>query len=116
MAIFLLMHYAKKRGLWYNVGMEQHINDTALLAHHGLYTSFAYGDTVVRFLTSQRLDRYIKVLKWDNGYIETIASYNGHEEEEYIDLVPILKNLFIEPETFLKPIRKVEVSYAGNEN
>ena len=44
------------------------------------------------FLTSPRLLRYEKVLKWDNGYLEVIANYNGKEEE---------------------PIQRVEVSY-GN--
>ena len=29
--------------------------------------------------------------------------------EEYIDLVPILKNLYIDPEKFLGNIKKVEV-------
>ena len=84
----------------------------AVLSSKGNYTSFSYGDDVIRFMTSPRLDRYVKVNKWDNGYLEVVASYNGKEEEEYIDLVPILKNLYIEPESFLKPIKDVEVSYA----
>ena len=86
--------------------------DHAVLSSKGIYTSFSYGDDVIRFMTSPRLDRYIKVNKWDNGYLEVVASYNGKEEEEFIDLIPILKNLYIEPESFLKPIKHVEVSYA----
>ena len=86
--------------------------DHAVLSSKGSYTSFSYGDDVIRFMTSPRLDRYIKVNKWDNGYLEVVASYNGKEEEEFIDLIPILKNLYIEPESFLKPIKHVEVSYA----
>jgi len=31
------------------------------------------------------------------------------EEEEYIDLIPILENLYMDPESFLKPIQSVEV-------
>ena len=85
-------------------------SDHAVLSSNGRYTSFSYGDDVIRFMTSPRLDRYIKVNKWDNGYLEVVASYNGKEEEEYIDFVPILKNLYIEPESFLKPIKDVEVS------
>ncbi len=92
-------------------GMKR-TSDHAVLSSNGRYTSFSYGDDVIRFMTSPRLDRYIKVNKWDNGYLEVVASYNGKEEEEYIDLVPILKNLYIEPESFLKPIKDVEVSYA----
>ena len=76
------------------------------------YTSFSYGGNTIRFLTSPRLLRYEKVLKWDNGYLEVIANYNGKEEEEYIDLVPILENLQMDVSAFLSPIERVEVSYA----
>ena len=64
----------------------------AILSSNGRYTSFSYGGNKIRFLTSPRLLRYEKVLKWDNGYLEVIANYNGKEEE---------------------PIQRVEVSY-GN--
>ena len=84
----------------------------ATLSSCGRYTSFSYGGEVIRFRTSTRLDRYVRVKKWDAGYIEVVASYNGREEEEYIDLIPILRNLYIEPDGFLKPIKRVEVSYA----
>jgi hypothetical protein len=63
-------------------------------------------------MTSPRLVRYEKVLKWDNGYIEVIANYNGKEEEEYIDLVPILENLLMDASAFLNPIERVKVSNA----
>ena len=37
---------------------------------------------------------------------------HGHgEEEEYIDIRPILRNLLIDPKQFLAPIKKVEVQY-----
>jgi hypothetical protein len=86
--------------------------DHAVLSSKGNYTSFTYGDEIIRFMTSHRLERYVKVNKWDHGYLEVIARYNGREEEEYIDLIPILKNLYIDPDAFLKPIKNVEVSYA----
>ena len=86
--------------------------DMAVLSSSGKYTSFSFGDNVIRFMTSPALVRYKKVLKWDNGYLEVIANYNGREEEEYIDLVPILDNLLIDADRFLSPIKKVEVSYA----
>jgi hypothetical protein len=85
---------------------------TAILSSKGNYTSFSYGDNVIRFMTSPALMRYEKVLKWDKGYLEVIANYNGREEEEYIDLLPILDNLLIDADSFLSPIKKVEVSYA----
>ena len=37
---------------------------------------------------------------------------NKELEEEYIDLIPILKSLYIQPEEFLKSIKSVEVQYA----
>ena len=51
------------------------------------------------------------VKDWDNGYIEVMARFSHTEEliEEYIDLVPILRDLFIDPEKFLGNIEKVEV-------
>ena len=88
------------------------VEDCAILSSDGRYTSFSYGGNTIRFLTSPRLLRYEKVLKWDNGYLEVIANYNGKEEEEYIDLVPILENLLMDVPAFLSPIKKVEVSYA----
>lgn len=88
------------------------VEDCAILSSNGRYTSFSYGGNTVRFLTSPLLLRYEKVLKWDNGYLEVIANYNGKQEEEYIDLVPILENLLMDAPKFLKPIKKVEVSYA----
>ncbi len=33
------------------------------------------------------------------------------EVEEYIDLLPILENLYIDPKVFLKDIRTVNISY-----
>ena len=45
-------------------------------------------------------------------YIACTAEYDGSpDEEEYIDLVPILRNLYIDPEEFLSPIERVVVEY-----
>ena len=50
------------------------------------------------------------VKSWDDGYIVVMADYEGMGiTEEYIDLVPILKNLYIKPETFLKNIQTVKI-------
>ena len=38
--------------------------------------------------------------------------YEGcEEEEEYIDLVPILENLYFDADKFLAPIEKVRIEY-----
>ncbi|MBR0196760.1 MAG: hypothetical protein IJQ34_01360 [Kiritimatiellae bacterium] len=84
----------------------------AVLSNDGKYSFFSYDGNVIKFMTSPRLDRYVKVNKWDNGYIEVIAQYGEKKVEEYIDLIPILKNLYINPQTFLNPIKEVEVTSA----
>lgn len=83
----------------------------AILSSSGEYTSFSYNGRTVRFMTSPYLDRYIEVKEWDNGYIVVTARYRGVDEEEYIDLVPVLENLYIDVDEFLKPIKKVRISY-----
>ena len=72
---------------------------------------FSFGGRNIRFRTSPRLSRYREVLSWDRGFIEVLAQYGEKVEDEYIDLVSILENLYIDPETYLAPIKKVEVSY-----
>ena len=49
--------------------------------------------------------------EWDNGYLVVMAKYknNTTDEEEYIDLIPILQNLYINAEEFLKPITNVKI-------
>lgn len=85
---------------------------SALLSNQGAMTSFRYGLQNIRFRTSSKLERYISIKEWDNGYIVVTAKYDGIGEiEDYIDLVPILQNLYIDAEKFLKPIKSVEISY-----
>lgn len=85
----------------------------AFLSNRGEYTIFSYEKKVIRFKTSAKLELYTDILNWDNGYIEVMAKYRGvGEVEDYIDLVPILKNLYMDAETFLKPIKKVSLRYA----
>ena len=38
-----------------------------------------------------------------------MAQYGDKVEEEYIDLVSILENLYIDPESYLSSLKKVEV-------
>ena len=91
---------------------KENLSSVALLSNDGDMTSFRYGNSNIRFRTSKRLKRYTEVKEWDNGYIVVMADYEGlGETEEYIDLLPILKNLYINPETFLKPIKSVKIDY-----
>ncbi len=84
----------------------------ALLSNKGDMTSFSFGNSNIRFRTPKRLKKYVEIKEWDNGYIVVMADYEGMGiTEEYIDLQPILKNLYINPETFLKPIHSVKLNY-----
>ena len=82
----------------------------ATLSNKGDMTSFTFGNYNILFRTPSRLKRYTDVKEWDNGYIVVMADYDGIGiTEEYIDLIPILKNLYINPSLFLKPIQTVKI-------
>lgn len=84
----------------------------AILSNKGDMTSFKFGNYNIRFRTPSRLQRYTEIKEWDNGYIVVTADYEGIGlTEEYIDLLPILENLYIDPQTFLKPIKSVKIEY-----
>lgn len=87
-------------------------NDCAILSSEGAFTLFSYGGRRIKFSAPYSLKRYVKVKKWDRGYIEVDTEYAHGVEEEYIDLEPILENLLIPPSKFLAPIKRVEVRYA----
>lgn len=83
-------------------------NNCATLGYNGKFTIFKYGDRVIRFKAPYSLEKFTEIKEWDNGYLVVMAKYNNKEpEEDYIDIVPILENLYINPETFLKPIKNV---------
>lgn len=83
----------------------------AFLGCDGSYTSLSCGPSVIRFRTPRNLRRYLRVKEWDRGYIVVDADYDGMPSpvEEYIDLVPILDALYIDPDEFLAPIEEVVV-------
>lgn len=67
------------------------MSDYAILTNRGEYSIFQFNNQIIRFATSDRLEKYTKVIEWDKGYIVVMAKYKDLEEvEEYIDLVPIL--------------------------
>jgi hypothetical protein len=53
----------------------------------------------------------VDVVKWDDGYLVVLAKYvhNAEPEEEYIDLKPILEDLYIDSASFIKPIKSVRI-------
>ena len=89
------------------------MNNTAILSSNGDFTSFKVNDCLIRFRTSSHLEKYLSIKEYDNGYIVVMAKYdnNSEPEEEYIDLLPILENLYLNPNTFLKSIKEVSIKY-----
>lgn len=90
--------------------LSRTMSNEAVLSNKGDMTSFRYGDCNVRFRTPSILKQYTEVKEWDNGYLVVMADYEGLGiTEEYVDLLPILRNLHIDPETFLKDIHTVTI-------
>lgn len=86
----------------------------AILRNSGEYTIFQFNNQIIRFVTSSKLERYTKVVEWDHGYLVVMAKYKNLDEvEEYIDLIPILQNLYYDADVFLEPIREVRIEYAA---
>lgn len=86
----------------------------AILSSGDGFTAFDFGEYHIRFRAPYCLERYVDVVKWDDGYLVVMAKYshNPEPEEDYIDLKPILEDLYIDPATFLKPIKNIRISYA----
>ena len=86
----------------------------AILSNESNYTVFRVGDKVIRFRAPYSLEHYTEVKEWDKGYLVVMAKYkNLNEMEEYIDLIPILQNLYYDVDEFLAPIKEVRIDYAA---
>lgn len=111
MHVEIISYFCKKNKMMNNLVTD---NNEAILSSSGGFTAFSYGDYNIRFRAPYSLERYVDVLKWDDGYLVVTAKYshNSETEEEYIDLKPILEGLYIDPVDFLKPIKSVRVAYA----
>ena len=90
------------------------IGHEAVLSNAGGFTDFSFGGYNIRFRAPYSLERYVDVVRWDDGCLVVLAKYshNAEPEEEYIDLKPILDGLYIDATTFLKPIKSVRIAYA----
>ncbi len=86
---------------------------TAVLSSYDKYTTFSFGGKTLTFRTCDGLEKYLKILTWDNGYLEVLAKYRHQDRaiEEYIDLEPILDGLYMDKNAFLKPIENVRIEY-----
>lgn len=90
------------------------ITDTAYLSNRGRYIVFMWHDQMIRFMGPRSLQYINNIKEWDKGYLVIDAKYDHSDKliEDYIDLIPILENLYINPSEFLAPIKNVEVRYA----
>ena len=93
--------------------MQESRKDVAILSSFDEYTTFSFGGKKLTFRTCNGLERYTKILLWDNGYIEVMAKYKQEKDEieEYIDLAPVLDGLYMDKEKFLSPIKEVRIEY-----
>ena len=89
------------------------MDGVAFLSNEGNYTVFRYNEHVIRSLALYSLERYVEVKEWDNDYLVVMAKYKHSDElvEEYIDVLPILDNLYFDKSEFLGSIRRVEICY-----
>ncbi len=74
----------------------------AILSSADGFTAFSFGDYNIRFRAPYSLERYVDVVKWDDGYLVVLAKYSHH----------ILEGLYIDSASFLKPIKSVRIAYA----
>ena len=91
------------------------MDKSAVLSSNGEYTSFSFRDRKITFYTGKNLVKYTKIKEWDHGYLVVSCltkAQSDQEVEDYIDLIPILENLYIYADSFLEPIKEVEIKYA----
>lgn len=95
-------------------GIQKESPTVAILSSKGEYSFFKVGDKTISFLTGMNLDRYTRIKEWDNGYIVVMCKTKSNpevEEEDYIDLQPILQNLYFDPDRFLESVKEVRIEY-----
>lgn len=88
--------------------------EEATLSNEKNYTVFQFNGHIIRFTAPYSLEYYTEVKEWDKGYLVVMAKYkNLNEVEQYIDLVPILQNLYYDVDEFLTPVKEVQIDYAA---
>lgn len=86
--------------------------EVAKICVDGKYSVFTFRDKSIKFRTSTKLKKYLRVKEWDNGYLVVDVDYSSlGETEEYIDIKSILNDLYIDEQKFLKPIKGVVIDH-----
>ena len=95
-----------------NNSKNSNTKDEAILSSADGFTAFSFGGYNIRFRAPYSLEKYVDVVKWDDGYLVVLAKYshNAEPEEEYIDLKPILEGLYIGLSLFLEIHKKCTYS------
>ena len=111
---FVSLHQAKNNMVTTSTNIQVDKMHEATLSNADGFTAFSFGGYNIRFKAPYSLERYTDVVKWEDGYLVVKAKYrhNAEPEEEYIDLKPILDGLYIDYDSFLKPIKSVRIAYA----
>lgn len=106
-----IRQFMEKREREQNEKSFRNVATKATLSNKDGYTIFSFGDYVIRFMAPYSLEYYDHIKEWDNGYLVVMTKYKNKEElvEEYIDLSPILANLYMD-EKLLETIKEVEIS------
>ena len=93
--------------------MAETVLNTAYISNNDDIVSFSFNGKTIRFRGPYSLVKIDKIKEWDNGYIVLDAYYKHDSKpvEDYIDLNPILEDLYIDAVEFLPGIKKVEVQY-----
>lgn len=83
----------------------------ATLGNENGFTVFKFRNYRIRFKAPYSLEKYTEIKEWDHGYLVVMAKYHHSpvEEEEYIDLVPILNDLYFNTDAFLDKIKEVRI-------
>ena len=56
--------------------------DEAILSSADGFTAFSFGGYNIRFRAPYSLERYVDVVKWDDGYLVVLAKYSHNAEPE----------------------------------
>ena len=85
-------------------------DELARIRVDGKYSLFSFRDKCLKFRTSTKLKKYLRVKQWDNGYLVVDVDYDTlGETEEYVDIKSILDDLYIDAHSFLSPIKGVTI-------
>lgn len=99
--------------------MTLSINSSKLTDTHLLSVPFSE----VAALSVYHIERYALFKTYKNGTAskgDAVAGYHNcycfliGKKEDYIDLIPILENLYYDIDEFLKPIKGVKIDYASH--